>query len=650
MRARLGQKGWSVWVGLSVAALAECRSQIIEGQEPILVPVGAVWAYHVNRLDGGGPPSGWWLPEFDDTSWPRGRSGFGSGLGDETTVVDRTNVVSACFRTTFHVDQPDSIRWLTLRAGFQSGLAVWLNGQEVRRTGLPEPPSVWNQVVTFSWRFYTREFDLTAFRHLLRPGRNVLAVQVHSHTTNPASLFWSGELWANLTRGPFLQQMQPRSVRILWRTPVPVTARLRYGMNTGLDRELVWSEPRTSHVAILTNLEPATEWFYRIELAGSNSAAVTPIWSFRTPPERGSLRFVVVGDTGSGTLPMLQVASCLSTAAMDLILHTGDLVYPELTRELVDLRCLSVYAPLLRRVPLYPTVGNHELYNTLYRDPPGTPYFESFDPPTNQVTGTGHFYSFDMGEAHFVSLFVPTLLPFPGTEPYQLGPGSAQLRWLQQDLASTDRPWRIVFMHSPMFSSGGRRFDDLNTNGVADRLELQTWLLPIFRRYGVQVAFFGHDHVYERFRAWGPLHAWTTGGGGYTLYGFTERDALSERFAVIFHHLECELTRDELRVVARDRFGQVFDTAVVPRVVRPGLEAMVRTNHGSARLELELKWNSAPGERYTVESSRSAEAGFEPVAELTADDFLTSWSTSVSQSGEAPESGRAVFYRVKWQR
>lgn len=617
--------------------------------DPVLIPAGGQWRYWVNRVDSQGPPAGWWLPEFDDSSWLVGRGGFGSGLGDEATVLERTNVVSACFRTAFVVENPSEIRWLVLRAGYQSGLALWLNGTNVYSIGLRQPPSVWDQTPPFYGRWYTREVDLSGFTGILRTGTNILAVQVHSHVTNPAALFWSGELRANVTRGPILSRVQSRTARIGVRTARPATVRVRYGIGDVLDRTATGLGPARDHVVELTNLEPAMEWSYQVVVEGEGAEVALPVEKFRTPPERGRLRFVVVGDSGSGTLPQLQVVSCLSTAAVDLILHTGDLVYPELTRELVDLRCLSVMDPLLRRVPMYPTMGNHDLYNTLYRDLPGTPYLETFDLPTNAVTGTGHFYSFDVGEVHFVSLFAPTLLPFPGTTNFALGPESVQLQWLREDLAASGKPWRVVFLHSPLFTSGGRRYDDMNTNGVPDRLELQGWLLPVLSRYGVRAVFCGHDHVYERFRPVQGVHIWTTGGGGYTLYSPTERDPLSVKFEVRFHHLECEVEDDRLVVVARDRFGAVFDRGEVPRVLPPSVDAGLEGSAGQDPLVIRLEWNSAPGERYRVERAESLEGPFVGVEDLIANDFRTVWSTPLRDNASLSGEG-AVFYRVVWLR
>lgn len=645
-----GRLMWGMVAGLLIWVLLSAGPLHAGAVDPVLVPVGASWRYRVNRVDSQGPPPGWWGTEFDDSQWPEGRSGFGTGLGDEATVLERTNVVSACFRTRFTLEDPTQVRWLILRASYQSGLAVWVNGQEVYRAGLSQPPEVWNQTAPFSWRFYTRELDLSAYRGLLNTGMNVLAVQVQSHTSQVAALFWSGELRANLTRGPLIQRLESRRAWIAFRTPSPVAVRVRHGpADRGMSFASSSAGEGTNHLIELDGLQPGREWTYQVEVGTETGWLATPPETFRTPLENGPLRFVVIGDSGSGTLPQLQVVSCLSTAAMDLILHTGDLVYPELTRELVDLRCFSVFGPLLRRVPLYPTMGNHDVYNTLYRAPPGTPYLETFAMLTNSLTGTAHFYSFDRGDAHFVSLFVPGLLPYPELQAYALGADSLQLQWLEQDLARTDRPWRIVFMHSPMFTSGGRRYDDLNTNGVPDRVELQTWLLPVLQRYGVQVAFFGHDHVYERFRPVGSLFMWTTGGGGYTLYSLTERDPLSERFETRFHHLECELSRDRLRVVARDRWGVVFDEAEVPRVLAPRLQATVSRLQPGGDWRLRLRWNSAPGERYRVERSASALGVFEADAEIVARDFWVEWESSIAVAPALGPAG-ASFYRVVWLR
>jgi 3',5'-cyclic AMP phosphodiesterase CpdA len=220
--------------------------------------------------------------------------------------------------------------------------------------------------------------------------------------------------------------------------------------------------------------------------------------------------------------------------------------------------------------------------------------------PTNSATGTPHFYSFDHGDVHFASLFVPTVANFADATNYTLGPGSVQLQWLTNDLSATTKPWRIVFMHSPLFTSSLHRGDDYNINGILDRLELQQWLLPVLSQHGVQVVFSGHDHCYERFAPINGVHSFVTGGGGYTLYGLWERDAFSQYFEARFHHLQVTINGDTMRVQAVDRFGVVFDEVVVPRISPPQLRPSLTTSR-----TLRLEWNAAPGFRYQIETANS---------------------------------------------
>ncbi|MCX7867808.1 metallophosphoesterase [Limisphaera sp. VF-2] len=640
MRAGEFLRGWTrqmafcAWLAGGVVPLATvARSPVVD---PVLVPVGGVWRFWVNRMGDSGPPERWMAADFDDSAWPAGPSGFGTGLGDEATVLPGTNLVSACFRTRFVLDDPAAVRWLLLRLDYHSGFVAWLNGREVARRGPVSEPPAWDELVPFRGRHATEEWDLTEARTTLVAGTNVLAIQVHAYMQPAPALALVAELRANFSRGPYVQQVEPHRAHLLWRTVVPATAVVEYGPGPDMPWRVEQPELQMAHRIWLTNLPAGAECFYRVRVRAGNDEAVSPTASFRTAPLSGPVRFAVVGDTGSGALPQLQVASCLATAAVDLVLHTGDLGYPAFTRALADLRCLSVYAPMMRRIPWYPTVGNHELYGPELL----TPYWEAWSLPTNEVTGTSHFYSFDYGDAHFVSLFVPTLTPFRDHAAFSIEPGSAQWLWLSNDLARTDRPWRVVFLHSPLFHSGGHRFDDFNFNGVEDRLELQAWLLPLLTRFGVQVVFSGHDHSYERLGPVQSVHFFVSGGGGYVLYGLTERDRLSQFFQARFHHLECEVVGDELRIVARDRFGVVFDQAVVPRVAPPTLRWS-----GVPGPRWQLSWNSAPGQRYELLSASTPQGPWESVATVEAGEYQTSWPVP----GPGGTSG-AAFFRLRWLR
>ncbi|MBE0541197.1 MAG: metallophosphoesterase [Verrucomicrobia bacterium] len=624
--------------GARIAALVFLLTTVwLPAVEPQLLPVAAEWRFHVVGPESPPPAADWRATDFNDAAWPVGLSGF-SSIGGEATPLPGTNLTAACFRGRFTLDDPAAVQWLILRMDYVSGFVAYLNGREIARRGVEGDPPPFDAVATPHARNATEEVNVSEHRDALVAGTNVLAIQLHGATTPATQLVLVPELCANFQRGPFVQNVSTQECHILWRTPVPATTVVEYGESPALGQIYSDTTLTTNHVAWLTELAADTEWYYRVRSTASDEEPVSPVYRFRTLRTTGDISFAVFGDSGSGWRSQYDVASCLATAAVDLVLHTGDLAYPNLNRGLADTRCLSVYASQMRGTPFFLTPGNHDLYaSDLFAT-----YLETFRMPTNVATGTPHFYSFDHGDAHFVSLFVPTLANFAGMAPYALRPGSAQLQWLTNDLAATTRPWRIVFLHCPLFSSAGHRWDDYDGNGVYDRLELQEWLLPVLSQYGVQVVFSGHDHCYERLAPTNGVHCFVTGGGGYTLYGLSQRDALSQRFEVRFHHVLASITGDSMQIQAVDRYGVIFDEAVIPRVSPPNLRPSLTPPQ-----TLRLEWNAAPGFRYDIEMAETSSGPFtaldRPALPITATNYQAVFELDL---GAFSEPSAARFFRV----
>lgn len=629
---------WRRANGAGIAASALLLFSIcVPALEPQLLPVAAEWRFHVVGPESPPPAADWRAVEFHDADWPVGLSGF-SNIGGEATFLAGLNLTAACFRGRFTLDDPAAVQWLILRVDYVSGFVAYLNGREIARRGVDGDPPAFDAVATPHARNATEEINVSEHRNALVAGTNVLAIQLHGDTNAATQLVLVPELCANFQRGPLVQNVSTQECHILWRTPVPATTVVEYGETPALGQTFSDATLATNHVASLNGLAADTDWYYRVRSAAGDEEAGSPVYRFRTLRTAGDVSFAVFGDSGSGWRSQYEVASSLATAAVDVVLHTGDIAYPTLNRGLVDTHCLSVYAPQMRGTPFFFTPGNHDLYAT---DLLAT-YLETFRMPTNLATGTPHFYSFDHGDTHFVSLFVPTLANFAGMTPYALRPGSAQLQWLTNDLAATTRPWRIVFLHSPLFTSAGHRWDDYDGNGVYDRLELQEWLLPVLSQYGVQVVFSGHDHCYERFAPTNGIHFFVTGGGGYTLYGLNQRDALSQRFEVRYHHVRASIMGDSMQVQAVDRQGVIFDEAILPRVSPPQLRARMTTPQ-----TLRLEWNAAPGYRYQLEKASSPLGPFVPwdypAMSVTATNYQAFLELGLRTTGEPPA---ARFFRV----
>ncbi|MDF2926925.1 MAG: metallophosphoesterase [Paenibacillaceae bacterium] len=119
-------------------------------------------------------------------------------------------------------------------------------------------------------------------------------------------------------------------------------------------------------------------------------------------------------------------------------------------------------------IPLMPVAGNHEEI-----DGDATVFASHFNLPDNGADGatTGTSYSFDYGPVHVTVL---------NTESSR----KKQAQWLKEDLAATDRAWKIVAMHRPAY--GGNQYE-----------KVEDWT-EIFDEYGVDLVLQGHNHEYSR--------------------------------------------------------------------------------------------------------------------------------------------------------
>lgn len=211
----------------------------------------------------------------------------------------------------------------------------------------------------------------------------------------------------------------------------------------------------------------------------------------------GGLTFAVVGDTGTGGEEQAAVAGLLTRMEPGFVLHTGDVIYPAGEYGSYEPNFFTPYRELLKTAPILPVLGNHDVAT---RD--GEPYLRTFDLPHNNSQGTERYYSFDEGNAHFVALDSELYYGDGG------GSAAAQKAWLAKDLSSTGKPWKLVYLHRPLYSSSKHGSD----------LKIRKDLQPIFAQGGVDIVFSGHDHDYERTMPIEGVTYVVTGGGGKELY------------------------------------------------------------------------------------------------------------------------------------
>jgi hypothetical protein len=157
------------------------------------VHVGSQWRYLSNASDQG---TAWRAPNFNDSGWSIGLAQLGYGESDESTLISPKGVTSY-FRKQFDVSNPSSISALKMRLLRDDGAVVYLNGTEVWRSNMPSTAINYQTLATLDVSGAEEQsfFEQAIPVGLLNTGTNVLAVEVHQHTTKkPMDLSFDLEL------------------------------------------------------------------------------------------------------------------------------------------------------------------------------------------------------------------------------------------------------------------------------------------------------------------------------------------------------------------------------------------------------------------------------------------------------------------------
>lgn len=330
------------------------------------------------------------------------------------------------------------------------------------------------------------------------------------------------------------------SVTVTWRTDQGAASFVEYGPTETLGSKAS-GLPAEIHQVRLEGLLPSTRYFYRC----GDGVSWSEIFHFETGPGdvSGQFCFAVYGDDRGGFDVRRSIGlAILGRTDAEFVINTGDLVSNGNEQPLWDLWFESLRELLSVRV-LMPAIGNHEENSPLY--------FEQFALPGREA-----WYSFDYGNAHFVVLSTETALT------------GEQLEWLEDDLSRCNSTWRFAIFHRPMYSSGYHGSD------LSVRRAWEETLV----RHGVDLAFCGHNHIYERTRPVGPeegghgiVHIITGGGGA----GLHELGAVIESYTEIavseHHYVLVNIKGGSLVLESRLPDGTVFDRVEVMKEPLPDL-------------------------------------------------------------------------------
>ena len=302
------------------------------------------------------------------------------------------------------------------------------------------------------------------------------------------------------------------------------------------------SDPNTLHFVPVTGLEPGRT--YRYEVICGTDLLRTPkadsSYQIRTSGRPGdSFRFVVYGDPRPGeSLTQRHHQSVMREVARNdpvFVAILGDMVDQGRNRnQWRDF--FTVESPVLRRAAVYPVMGDNDYDH-------GQGIASRYLPPLQN-----RYYRFEWSG---VQLFALYTWDTRGTQPEsEFNADSEQVQWLTTQLAQPSvqqAPFRVVFMHDPVFISRGR-----------SARRLRTVYAPLFEKHQVDLVF-SSWHLYERSQH-NHVHYVVSGGAGAELIWMNRSTQFPSLIDARRHHfcrVDISSNALTLRAIAED--GTVLD-------------------------------------------------------------------------------------------
>jgi hypothetical protein len=272
-------------------------------------------------------------------------------------------------------------------------------------------------------------------------------------------------------------------------------------------------------------------------VAGQRPAATKAAPQLETRPavSKDSVRFLVVGDSGTGDSAQRDVAAQMwkshAVFPYEFAIMVGDNLYgSERPQDYSRKFEIPFKAILDANIPFYASLGNH--------DDPNQRFYKPFN------MGGQRFYSFRKKDVQFFALDSNYM-------------DKDQQRWLEEELSKSNAKWKIPFFHHPIYSSGGRHGSEVDLRAIVE---------PLFLKYGVSVVIAGHEHFYERLKPQKGIYYFTAGGsaklrsGDIVVGGLTAKGFDSDRSFLLV-----EIEGDLMHFQAISRAGRVVDSGTITR-------------------------------------------------------------------------------------
>jgi hypothetical protein len=255
----------------------------------------------------------------------------------------------------------------------------------------------------------------------------------------------------------------------------------------------------------------------------------------KLPNKDGSLKFAVLGDTGTGGTDQIAVGKRLTAFRekfkFDFALLLGDNLYGGESPRDYNRKFEVPYKVLLDGgVKFYAALGNH--------DDPNQRNYKQFN-----MNGE-RYYTFKPSPTSNVRFFA--------LDSNYMDP--KQLEWFEKELAGSGSDWKIAFFHHPPYASGQHGSDQI----------LRGHLEPLFIKHGVNVVLTGHEHFYERIKPQKGVQYFVMGNSAKLRQGDIDPTGLTAvGYDAGYGFMLVEIDGDNMHFAALNQRGQTVDSGVV---------------------------------------------------------------------------------------
>jgi hypothetical protein len=431
-----------------------------------------------------------------------------------------------------------------------------------------------------------------------------------------------------LARAPYLTDLVLTHVNVNWATDQSAsTGSLQWGPVSGGACTLSQTQTATrSSVTVGTvheyqwkaqlSLPGQGRYCYRPQLGATDLLAANASPQFQTQVAAGDttpFSFDVFGDWGQvdssgNSADQTNLFAQVAASGARFAVTVGDNGYPngseinygDLHQTGADTSAIfgpSFWTVAASTIPLFAAAGNHGLSDSTHTD------LTTWTEDTAVSSSIGRYqsdtyccvngsssanygsewYAFDAGPARFYVLDsawgdsnVGSASTYANDAAAHFAPGTPEYQWLLNDLQTHPSSLKFAFSHYPFYADNPTQSSDTFLQG-ANSLE------GMLGQYGVDIAFNGHAHMYERNTPSAPGMPinYVTGGGGailepigvchaYDAYGVGWSPTTSKGTACgsapkptsatqVFHFLKVTVSGNTVTVAPTDETGHTFD-------------------------------------------------------------------------------------------